>query len=80
MKGERQIAGLRCSQVLEQLSDYFDDELDTAKRKEIEAHVRECNHCERFGGVFANMVRSLRIKLGACEMPKDARQRLLDQL
>jgi anti-sigma factor RsiW len=57
---EATLAGLRCSDVLARLSDYIDDELDTAEANEVEEHLLACPNCERFGKNFGSMVVSLR--------------------
>jgi len=57
---ERTVAGMRCSEVLAQLSDYLDKELDAAATKNIEEHLLGCPNCERFGKNFGSMVVSLR--------------------
>lgn len=81
MKAEREVAGLRCSEVLTQLSAYLDGELDTATRGNIEAHVGACDQCERFGGAFAATIRALRRRLGAAPaVPTDVSARLRDAL
>jgi hypothetical protein len=50
MAHDREVAGLRCTQVLAHLSDYLDGELDPQTRAQVEAHVQGCDWCERFGG------------------------------
>ena len=77
MKGERVIAGLACSEVLALLSDYVDGELAAEDRGRVEAHVRACDNCERFGGAFAAVVRGLRRGLEADEPPPGLGERLL---
>ncbi|MEZ4217572.1 MAG: sigma-70 family RNA polymerase sigma factor [Myxococcota bacterium] len=62
---EREVGGLRCSEVLARLSDYVDRELATAECEAVEAHLRGCSVCERFGGRFAATVRATREALGA---------------
>lgn len=60
MKGERLVAGLRCSEVIARLSDYVDGELSAEDLARVRAHVAECDVCERFGGKFASVVRALK--------------------
>lgn len=57
---EKTVAGLRCSEVLAQLSDYIDGELGAAEVTHIEEHLLGCPNCERFGKNFGSMVVSLR--------------------
>jgi anti-sigma factor RsiW len=65
MRGERTVAGLRCGEVLADLSAYLDGELDADTRAAIEAHVSGCTQCARFGGQFAAVVTALRTRLAA---------------
>ncbi|MFO0714004.1 MAG: zf-HC2 domain-containing protein [Sandaracinus sp.] len=60
LKGEREVAGLRCGQVLAGLTEYLAGGLDTATRERVEQHVRGCTHCERFGGEFGHAIRAIR--------------------
>ena len=68
MRGERELAGLRCGQVLERLDGYLDGALEPSLRERLEAHVRGCDHCARFGGVYAATVQALRERLGTTEV------------
>jgi anti-sigma factor RsiW len=79
MPDERIVAGLRCSVVMERLSDYVDGELAPDARAQVEAHVRGCDWCERFGGEFASAVRALRERL-MTDLPDGARERLRRRL
>lgn len=65
MLPEREVAGLKCGEVLEDLSSYFDGELERERRAKIEAHVTGCDVCARFGGRFADSVRALQRALEA---------------
>ena len=64
MTGERDVGGVTCSQVLAGLSDYLDDELEPAAREQVEAHLRGCERCLRFGGAIGGVVRALRADAG----------------
>ena len=59
MPSERVVAGLSCSEVLARLSDYVDGDVSAAEKRQIDAHLQGCDHCERFGGEFAGMVAAL---------------------
>jgi anti-sigma factor RsiW len=61
---DRLVAGLRCREVLGLLSGYIDGELSQAQVARVEAHVRGCDWCERFGGQFAERVALVRRELG----------------
>ena len=65
MKNDRIIAGIACSQVLAGLSDYFDGELAPEVASQVEAHVRQCDNCARFGGAFTAIVTGLRRRIEA---------------
>lgn len=56
---EREVAGLRCGDVLAELSDFLDGELTAPRQAQVEAHLRGCDVCERFGGVFSAAIRAL---------------------
>ena len=74
LKGEQEIAGLRCSAVLAGLTEYLAGGLGAETRKSVEAHVRGCERCERFGGAFAATLRAIRAS--ASEPSVDVLQRL----
>jgi anti-sigma factor RsiW len=60
MVNEREVAGLRCGEILAELSGYLDGELSSLRRAQIEAHLAGCDQCDRFGKEFASAVASLR--------------------
>ena len=66
-KLDREVAGIRCREVLERLSDYLDGELAAHDVARIEAHLRGCDNCERFGGRFGAVVKALRGQLAEPE-------------
>ena len=77
MRGEGNVGGIRCGEVLAVLSDYVDGTIDAGMRSRVEEHLRGCDTCERFGGVFAETVRALREGLGAADaLDQAARERL----
>lgn len=78
MKGEREIAGLRCGEVLEQLSDYLDNSLDVSARAAVDAHLAACDVCERFGGRMSKVVKAIRTRLQPPDpVPEPLLRRLL---
>lgn len=78
---DRSVAGIRCTEVLDDLSDYLDGELASARVQQMEAHLRGCDWCERFGGDFTEVIGALRDRLGAPpQPPADVHGRLMDRL
>lgn len=71
MAEDREVAGIRCMQVLVKLDDYIADALPEADREQIEAHLRGCDWCTRFGGRYASLVSTLR---GSLVKSKDTSQ------
>ncbi len=72
------VGGLRCSEVLSRLSDYVDGDLSADERASVEAHLRGCDVCTRFGGDFGATLKALRehVLRSAAPPPKTLRQRL----
>lgn len=60
---DRMMGGLRCRDVLGVLGDYVDGELPERVAGKVEAHLRGCDRCEKFGGEYASVVRALRRNL-----------------
>ena len=60
---DRVVAGIRCREVLEDLGEYVDRTLSPEAVERIDAHLRGCDRCERFGGHYASLVRELRAVL-----------------
>lgn len=78
---ERRVAGLRCREVLAELSAYLDGELTPERRRHIEEHLKGCDWCERFGGEFAGMVTAFREALSQPAPPSsEVQRRLLERL
>lgn len=81
MDGERVVGGLRCRDVLGDLSDYLDGQLPDVRREQIDAHLRGCPNCERFGGEFGAAIAALRRSLASPEPPEaGVLQRLHERL
>jgi anti-sigma factor RsiW len=57
---EREVAGMRCGEVLGVLSEYLDGDLATERRTQLEAHLQGCDVCRRFGGAFTTSIAALR--------------------
>lgn len=60
MKGERTVAGLRCSEVIARLDGYVAGTLSEQERTAVVAHVSGCPLCEDFGGRYAKTIASIR--------------------
>jgi anti-sigma factor RsiW len=54
------VAGLRCREVLDDLSDYLDGALDAERVAAIRSHLAGCDRCARFGGDVAMLLDELR--------------------
>lgn len=81
MAHDREVAGLRCHQVLAGLSDYLDGELSEAEVQQVQAHLRGCDWCERFGNEMGAVVSRLRRELNvAPKVQPDVAERLLRRL
>lgn len=74
MAHDREVAGIRCGEVLEILPDYLEGTLDPDRLEQVQAHLKGCDWCERFGGAYAGAVGALRRELGAAP-PLTAGQR-----
>jgi predicted anti-sigma-YlaC factor YlaD len=60
---DREVAGIRCREVLELLSSYLDGDVTESEKRRIDAHLLECDHCVRFGGDFGEAMEALRREL-----------------
>lgn len=77
MAHDRLVGGIRCGEVLEDLSAYVDGQLPPDRVALIQAHLRGCDWCETFGGRFASAVALLRTHLDVPEpLPPGAEDRL----
>lgn len=60
MASDREVAGIRCMEVLAVLSDYLSGELADDVVKKVEGHLDGCSWCEQFGREFGSTVKELR--------------------
>ena len=78
---DRRVAGVRCREVLADLSAYLDGELLPERRRHIEEHLKGCDWCERFGGEFSAVVTAFREALRQPAPPDpNVRRRLRERL
>ena len=81
MPEDRLIAGIRCRQVLAELSEYMDGNLADDRVQQIQTHVKACDWCERFGGRFSAVIAALRQELSTADpVPEPVRERLRERL
>jgi anti-sigma factor (TIGR02949 family) len=81
MAHDRLVSSIRCLEVLENLSAYVDRELPHERAEQIEAHLRGCNWCERFGGEFSEAIAFLKSSAAAAQpVPGALRARLRARL
>lgn len=81
LPGERQVAGLTCSEVLADLSAYLDGELEPGRKAQIEGHVSECQTCASFGASFGSLLADVRARMTQPEpVPADVEARLKHHL
>jgi anti-sigma factor RsiW len=60
LPGDRRIAGVWCSEVLEKLSEYLDGQLPSDTSALLAGHVAECTRCAEFGAEFGAAIAALR--------------------
>ena len=81
MRGERVVAGIRCGEVLQDLSELLDERLPPERVRQIEEHLKGCDVCERFGERFSTVVRALREGLSSApELDEPVARRLKERL
>ncbi len=80
LKDERLIAGLRCGEVLAGLTEYLEGGLEPSLRRDVEAHVRGCELCERFGGAFGETIAAIRRSASQEPVPAEVLGRLNERL
>ena len=76
----RMIAGLRCRDLLSLLTDYVDGALGAKQLGRVDAHLRGCVHCAKFGGEYGALVGGLQSRLDAPTVTADVRDRLATRM
>lgn len=78
---DRMVAGIRCREVLADLSDYIDGLLPEDRVAQINEHLRGCDWCERFGGEFSAIIKIFRQALREPEpISEDVERRLRERV
>ncbi|MCA9550505.1 MAG: zf-HC2 domain-containing protein [Myxococcales bacterium] len=81
MAHDREVAGLRCTEVLARLSDYLDGDLSPEEVAQVQGHLRGCDWCERFGSQMGEVVGKLRRELATPpDAGPDVARRLMERL
>jgi anti-sigma factor RsiW len=65
------VAGVRCRDVLADLSGFVDGELPIGRIAELQAHLAACDRCTRFGGDVTRLLHALRDGLREPEQRED---------
>ncbi|MGH9503271.1 MAG: anti-sigma factor family protein [Terriglobales bacterium] len=70
---------LDCSAVRRELVNYMEEDLKPALRAQIDAHLRNCQHCRAVYDGVRNVVQLLGSE-GSIELPSGFSQRLYERL
>jgi len=76
MDNELLMGGLWCHEVLDLLGDYLDGELSAERRAQVDAHLRGCGNCARFGADVAGMLGALSKGKPEVWLPAEVSERL----
>jgi anti-sigma factor RsiW len=68
---------MRCQELVELVTDYFEDALSRRDRARFERHIGECEYCARYLEQMRITVRTLG-SLPTETIPPDAREALLE--
>lgn len=60
MSMDREVGGVKCSEVLVRLTDFLEGDLQGEELRTVQAHLAGCDACTRFGARFARAVEALR--------------------
>jgi anti-sigma factor RsiW len=77
---DRVIAGLRCRDLLSLVTDYVDGDLNDEEVVRVDAHLRGCVHCGKFGGEYGALVGELKSHFKAPPVNADVRARLANRM
>jgi anti-sigma factor RsiW len=76
MAHDRDVGGIRCTELLQVLPACLDGSLAPEIRTRVDAHLHGCGWCERFGGEYAAAVALLRRELAAPPPPSGHAHRI----
>jgi hypothetical protein len=68
---------MRCQELVELVTDYFEDALSRRDRARFERHIGECEYCNRYLDQMRITIRTLG-RLPVETIPPAAREELLD--
>ena len=68
---------LTCKELVELVTDYFEDRLSTAENRRLELHVCTCTGCRAYLGQMRAVVRAAG-RLAEADVPARAREELLE--
>ena len=74
------VAGLRCRDLLTLLPDYVEGDLSSQTVKQVDAHLRGCRQCAKFGGEYGMLVEELRGYFVEPTVDPDVRARLASRM
>ena len=70
---------MNCKDIIEKISEYIDEELDTCMCEEIKEHIDNCPSCDSFFKSFTNNIELCKYLLKV-DVPEDTRTRLRERL
>lgn len=53
---------LQCGEVMPLLDDYVDGTITAEAKSQVDLHLEGCDACERFGGAYAAIVKTIKGK------------------
>ena len=69
--------GLTCQELVELVTDYFEDALAEAERVRVEAHLASCDGCDTYVEQMRQTIQTLGV-LSQDDIAPEAQEKLLD--